>query len=334
MLVRHPLLRDTRGANLVEYILCVGLVAIVALAGVRMLGDKTRAKVEAQAACVTSLDCAGNGAAATGPGTTADGRPLVKAEPKFDIDAAKGATYQAAPGKPFIAGNGDGRDIHPSDISQGQIGDCYLMSSLAAVANGNPDIIKNNIKDNGDGTYTVTFYERGIFGTSKVDVKVKGEFPNKDGRWVFAQPGDTNNGQLELWPMIYEKAYAKYKGGDYKKIGKGGRPEDAMTAITGQPGDWHRTRGVIWDMSFSDFAGYFDKNLVVANTRGDGDKGKQVFKDGTLVTNHAYWVEKIDKTNQTVTVRNPWGWNEKPITLTWDQFKQGFDNISTNTRKP
>jgi Flp pilus assembly pilin Flp len=54
------LLRDTRGANLVEYIVIVGLIAVVALGGFRMFGGSVNGKVEAHAACVDSLSC-GNG---------------------------------------------------------------------------------------------------------------------------------------------------------------------------------------------------------------------------------------------------------------------------------
>lgn len=54
-------LRCTRGAGLVEYVVVLGLVAIVAIAGVRRFGASVGAKTTAQAACVTSLDCAGAG---------------------------------------------------------------------------------------------------------------------------------------------------------------------------------------------------------------------------------------------------------------------------------
>ena len=60
---------DTRGANLVEYILLVGLVAALALGGYRTFGDAAHGKIDGQAACVTSLACTAGAAAA--PGTMA-----------------------------------------------------------------------------------------------------------------------------------------------------------------------------------------------------------------------------------------------------------------------
>ena len=43
------LARDQRGANMVEYIILVGVVAIVAMAGFKAFGSQVRAKVDQQA---------------------------------------------------------------------------------------------------------------------------------------------------------------------------------------------------------------------------------------------------------------------------------------------
>ena len=51
-------------------------------------------------------------------------------------------------------------DPSPSDISQGYLGDCYLISLFANIANTNPDKIKEAIRDNGDGTVTVRLFQR------------------------------------------------------------------------------------------------------------------------------------------------------------------------------
>ena len=48
----------------------------------------------------------------------------------------------------------------PQDVQQGQIGDCYFPSAMAALAQNNAEAIQNMIKENGDGTYTVVFKER------------------------------------------------------------------------------------------------------------------------------------------------------------------------------
>jgi Flp pilus assembly pilin Flp len=53
------LLRDKRGANMVEYIILVGVIALIAIAGFKMFGGKVRAKIDEQAGSVGGI----NGAA-------------------------------------------------------------------------------------------------------------------------------------------------------------------------------------------------------------------------------------------------------------------------------
>jgi Flp pilus assembly pilin Flp len=72
--VRLGLLDDERGASLVEYLVLVGCVAVLALAGVRALGTATDGKASAQAECVATFGCGAPGSAAEGDYTlmTAD----------------------------------------------------------------------------------------------------------------------------------------------------------------------------------------------------------------------------------------------------------------------
>src|SRR3712207_4198563 len=60
---------DNRGANVVEYIIVVGLIALIALAGFRFFGSSVDTKIEEQAQCVKELgECGGTN---TGSGSTA-----------------------------------------------------------------------------------------------------------------------------------------------------------------------------------------------------------------------------------------------------------------------
>jgi Flp pilus assembly pilin Flp len=49
------MVRDERGANLVEYIIIVGVVAIVGMAGFKTFGFQLRAKIDAQAVTVSAI---------------------------------------------------------------------------------------------------------------------------------------------------------------------------------------------------------------------------------------------------------------------------------------
>ena len=53
--VRH-LLRDTRGANMVEYIILVGLVALIALVGFDQFGRNAKEKITNQATSVSGIN--------------------------------------------------------------------------------------------------------------------------------------------------------------------------------------------------------------------------------------------------------------------------------------
>lgn len=53
------LLKDTRGANVVEYIILVGVVALIAIAGFKIFGTSVEAKIGQQAGAVDGI----NGAA-------------------------------------------------------------------------------------------------------------------------------------------------------------------------------------------------------------------------------------------------------------------------------
>src|SRR5262245_38845186 len=51
---RHA--RDCAGTTAVEYLVLIGMLVLVALAGVRVFRDKVRAKAEEEARCVLSLE--------------------------------------------------------------------------------------------------------------------------------------------------------------------------------------------------------------------------------------------------------------------------------------
>ena len=48
-LATRNLVKDTRGANLVEYIILVGVIALIALAGFRVFGNAVNSKIQSQA---------------------------------------------------------------------------------------------------------------------------------------------------------------------------------------------------------------------------------------------------------------------------------------------
>jgi pilus assembly protein Flp/PilA len=55
----QKLVKDTRGANLVEYIILVGVVALIALAGYKIFGEAVEKKIGDQAGAVGDINGVG-----------------------------------------------------------------------------------------------------------------------------------------------------------------------------------------------------------------------------------------------------------------------------------
>lgn len=116
----------------------------------------------------------------------------VKKEREEWEDAAKEFVKRYTP---FVIGDGDRYAVDISDIQQGDYGDCYFMSSMGAIAREHPGFIEKMIHDNGDGTYTVTFYDPicatplGPCVYKKHEITVDGNFPKG-----LADPKDATAG--------------------------------------------------------------------------------------------------------------------------------------------
>lgn len=233
---------------------------------------------------------------------------------------------------PFIKGRGDNSDIDPSDVSQGQIGDCYLIATLGALAQQNPEAIRRLIKANADGSFTVTLYRRKLFGGyEEVQIHVSPEdLESELDGMTRADYGDASGSQSEAWARILEAAYAEFKGG-YENIDGGGIATDPLSCFTGQDSTFH-----LWE-DFTDLQNHFEQgDAIVAGTANvpeifQGIGGAREFmEEKGLTFGHAYYVTGVDAETQTVRVRNPWGWNYDEISLTFDEFKSAFLHFSTN----
>lgn len=266
--------------------------------------------------------------------------------PKFDgVDGAKGATYGKIPGgTPFVAADGDTNAVSPNDIAQGALGDCYVMSSLATIAQQNPDLIKNMIKGpDKDGNYTVTLYDKKpawqFWGDDfkKVEVKVSPDLPLKDGSPVFAQALDQKNGQTEIWPGLIEKAWAQHFGGSNYHSIEGGWGNEAMEHLTGKKSDtfdpgnmsFEQLQKMVSDGKGITLGSLNDLKLGPIDLP-DSHDSNALYKNGTLITNHEYFVTGVDPKTKEVIVHNPWGWDRGDIRIPFDQFQKAFRQVSTN----
>lgn len=201
------------------------------------------------------------------------------------------------------AKDAEGKDLPPSldDISQGGLNDCYVFAAMSAIVSVDPGRIKNMIKDNGNGTYTITFAGTGWFSADKQTVSTD-----------FAK-GKHGNVTLRkaLWPLLVEKAYAQEKGG-INKLDTGGNPGDAVNDFTDKgPSRFDpRDKEVSWILSKLAKA-HQDKqpSTILAPKKDDASKEKKEMSDKIpgLHFWHAYAVVEVDEKGRRVKLFNPWG---------------------------
>jgi len=217
--------------------------------------------------------------------------------------------------------------VGPEDASQGMIGDCWWIASMMAVAQADPQVIRDAITANPNGTYTVHLYRDG----ERVAVTVTPEMVlMPDGRPAFVS-NDGGGEPYELWPMVLEKALA-LEYGDYAEI-EGGWPSVGMTALTGRESTSHGTE----DLSIEDLASTVDGGGAVglaSLTPDDARKSAYYRQDAgadRLYANHAYYVQSVDVKAGTVTLVNPWGIaGYPPITMPYDDYQEQFRQVDVN----
>lgn len=253
---------------------------------------------------------------------------LTVLEPEFhDLVTDVGGSYTWWPG-----GLGD----DPPDVDalrQGALGDCWFLAGLGAVVRQDPEFVAEHLHDNGNGTYTVTFYRDG----EPISITVDGTLPtNTNGNQLFANStGGPATGPL--WAAIYEKAYASFRGryGDTE----GGWGDEAIEVLTGRT--THRSDP--GDVSLEQIQAMLTAGQPVTvgtNTKfhwfweDEEDKKNPFFGPGNqLVAGHEYAVESVVKTDEgwQITVINPWGeaaGSREIVTLDDDQYRDCFREVA------
>lgn len=233
--------------------------------------------------------------------------------------------------------------IKADDIKQGTIGDCYFLSSLAAVAKSNPELIQKMIKDNGDGTATVTFP-----GAPNEPITV--QIP------TAAEAGLYNASAKDgMWAATIEKAYGKYcqsgfwrrspfniGGGNTPTEGGdgGGRTAGAMELLTGKSTNNDSNFFTSEETTRQRLTEAFSAKPPRAVTCGINKNPLELLgaesKTGDgFPTGHAYSIIDFDPNGPdggTVTVRNPWGGADdttdgtKKISLR--DFRKNFSDVT------
>ena len=206
--------------------------------------------------------------------------------------------------------------VHPADVRQGAIGDCYFPAALAAIAHTDPERIQNMIRQNEDGTYTVTFHNASSWGGStgkKVEITVDGDlYARSFGGPVYGSSLGTPSqpDKMELWFPLIEKAYAQWKG-SYEAIGNGGVSGKLMSEVMGASYDYSSVSDYNKDRVWEQIKqGEQNGWPMTAGTHGSDQSA--LYTNSGVYANHAYSVLGVEEENgvKYVKLRNPWGQSE------------------------
>ena len=238
----------------------------------------------------------------------------------LDRPTASG-TYRNVAGTLFVNG------ASYTDVKQGAVPNCYFTASLAEVAWRNPNTVTNMFIVNGDGTYTVRFYNNSAAEYVTVDSYLP--TTTATGYLIYASPNQIfNNSSNELWVALAEKAYVQLNEMGWSRAGMTGSGQNAYSAtasgavwmplgtITGQATASSTYAGQ--SPSFNIFVAAFNAGSAIAFSSLSNPASS------SIVANHAYAVVGYDSTSQTVTLFNPWGIESGLTTLTWSQIQANF----------
>lgn len=283
-------------------------------------------------------------------GPQQDARKKPKVEPK-DLadprlrDEHQGADWSYAKSgldpKNKLFSNG----VRGTDVMQGAVADCYFVAALSGVAAENPNLVKSGIVDNGDNTYKVRFFTKKNYYDTNYEqtwVTIDGDMPAQAGRTDlrYAKGEQLKSGGRELWPALYEKAWAQLKGG-YNVMGEGGSTAEAIEALSGKRVSYMSTDTTPDDMLWTRLVNASKNDQVMAaGTRGKEDES--IYTGTNLYAWHAYTIlgayEKgrgKDK-KRFVKLRNPWGRVEPGqdgkddgvFELPFEDFKKFYQNVN------
>ncbi|KAJ8313093.1 hypothetical protein KUTeg_010466, partial [Tegillarca granosa] len=212
------------------------------------------------------------------------------------------------------------------DIKQGILGDCWFLSSCAAVSQRENFMKKIVPKDQplyGYGYRGIVHFRFWRFG-EWVDVYIDDRLPTVGGKLVYGRCTDPT----EFWVALIEKAFAKLHG-SYEAI-EGGQTMDALVDLTGGLAERHEIQNKDAQLyrliERARSAGAF----IACSRQGDWRSSSKADPNG-LVSGHAYTITEIKKIKhqrgeeKLVRIRNPWGdniewkgsWSDNDINWNW-----------------
>jgi Calpain family cysteine protease len=213
------------------------------------------------------------------------------------------------------------------DPVQGAVANCYFIAAMSAVAWATPRRILRSTRATGTDQErfvdVIMFYRPDSGGLVEREVEVTEAVPvDGSGNLMYGRSSESG----EMWPAIYEKAYAKFKTGDASD-----RPDilatawgDCVLATShlngGQRSYWNtagRSGAQVWDLVRGNSIGGRTFNPMTCWTYSSGaaSEKKIMYGDANIVASHCYTILGWDYRNgvRYLIVRNPWGNTEPTV---------------------
>ncbi|NUQ62875.1 MAG: hypothetical protein HUU20_10320 [Pirellulales bacterium] len=215
-----------------------------------------------------------------------------------DPAVKSGHTYRRFSGNPLFSSAGP----LASDVQQNQLGDCYFLSGLSAIANDTPVSLRQNVVNFDDGTFGVRLGNS--FYRVDDDLPVANSTSTSP---VYAGLGRENS----MWVALVEKAFAHYRTGanSYASIEYGWGDETNRAFNSAAPG-----RKSILSYGNATALGNDLYNRWVnrqAVTVGFSGSSKGAAAGDPLVLGHSYTLIAVNRNSAgvvtSVVLRNPWG---------------------------
>jgi hypothetical protein len=227
------------------------------------------------------------------------------------------------------------------DVTQGSIGDCYFAAAVSALVGVGPKAIEKLLKDNGDGTYTVTFFlpsaTLGIGGAgAPISVTVDADvYVTDEEKPLYGKPKRDDDptpptkkaeeGPKPIWFPILEKAFAEVKNKSYENIVSllSNDSSQALEMLTGKPRRY----------AFSILGDDATWNKLVELTSAERPVAAAthvfrpaLYKGTELRPKHQYAVLGVSVRDgqRLVKLRNPWGYQGAGASLNVGKEERGI----------
>ncbi|XP_070572427.1 calpain-A-like [Ptychodera flava] len=226
-------------------------------------------------------------------------------------------------------------DISRDDVVQGELGDCWFLSSCAAIAQQKRFMEKIIPRkqhlwqdDNYIGLLHFKFWRFGKW----VDVVVDDRLPTRYNQLMFARSHD----ERELWVALLEKAYAKLHG-SYEGLA-GGQASDALVDMTGGLTERYDLKHPPANLYQQLVRNARYGSFITCSKMGDWRCSETADQNG-LISGHAYTVTAVKRcrlldgsVENLVRVRNPWG-NEMEWNGDWSDNSRTWDYVSDEEKQ-